>query len=203
MFIVIESVVGGGKKLYKEVARKLREEGETVIDQDFPDRAGVLFENIIYPTIHEGVSNTPMQRFIAFLLDQLAHSERIEKYRKEGFFVAECYFTSSLAYQVLYEKALSLDDALNVANIVELPVPDLAIYIDTPYKKAQKGRQMQGFADKEDFWGCKLERLEAVDKSFKQLIKDQVLCPWEVVDGSKDDVEVVGQILDIIKRRSK
>jgi len=204
MFVVIESIVGGGKKLYKEIARKLREEGEIVIDQDFPDRAGVLFENIIYPTIHEGVSNTPMQRFMAFLMDQLAHAERISKYSAEGYVVTEGFFTGTLAYQVLYEKALSLEDALKVAEVAKLPVPDLTIYIDTPYKKAYERRiVVEGYGDKDDFWGHSIERLKAVDANFKQLIKDKVFCPWEVVDGSKDDKEVTGQILDIIKRRSK
>ena len=204
MFVVIESVVGGGKKLYKEVARKLREDGETVISQDFPDRAGVLFESFIYPSIHEGVSNTPMQRFMAFLLDELAHSERIEKYRKEGFVITEGYFTDTLAYQVLYEKALSLEDALEIVKIVKLPVPDLAIYIDTPYKKAHRKRIIaEGFGDKTDFWGCSIERLRDVDRYFKQLVEEKVFCPWEVVDGSRSDVEVVGQILDVIKRHSR
>lgn len=204
MFIVIESVVGGGKKLYKEVARKLREEGKTVIDQDFPDRAGVLFESIIYPTIHEGVSNTPMQRFMAFLLDQLAHAERIGKSRKGGFVITEGYFTGTLAYQVLYEKALSLEDALKVAKIAKLPVPDLAIYIDTPYEKAYQRRIIvDGYGDKNDFWGHSIERLEAVDKNFRQLIKEKAFCDWEVVDGDQNDTEVTGQILDIIKSRTK
>lgn len=204
MFVVVESIVGGGKKLYKEIAKKLREEGETVIDQDFPDRAGVLFESFIYPSIHEGVSNTPMQRFMAFLLDELAHSERIEKYRKEGFVITEGYFTGTLAYQVLYEKALSLEDALEIVKIVKLPVPDLAIYIDTPYDKAYKRRiVVDGYGDRYDFWGHSKKRLEAVDKNYKQLIKDEVFCPWELSDGSKSDQEVVGQILDIIKRKSK
>jgi len=204
MFIVIESITGGGNKIqYKAVSRELREQGEMVISQDFPDRAGVLFENIIYPTIHEGVSNTPVQRFMAFLLDQLSHVERIEKFREKGYVITESYFTSTIAYQVLFEKALPLEDALQIAEMVKLPVPDLAIYIDTPYKKAHRNRVLvEGYGDREDFWGSSIERLEEVDKCFKRIVSKQIFCPWNTVDGSGDDKEITGQILDIIKRKS-
>lgn len=200
MFVVIESIVGGGKKLYKDVAKKLREEGNIVIDQDFPDRAGVLFENIIYPILHEGVSNTPIQRFLAFLLDQLSHAERIEKYRESGFVITEAYFTATLAHQVLYEKALSIEDAIKISEKVKLPLPDLAIYIDAPYEKARKKRLIvDGYGDREDFWGCSIERLKSIDSKYKYLVENKIYCPWKVVDGSKSDIEVIGQILDAIK----
>jgi thymidylate kinase len=205
MFVVLESVTGGGNKIqYKEVTKTLREQGEMVIAQDFPDRAGVLFENIIYPTLHEGVSNTPIQRFIAFLLDMLSHVERIEKHRNKGYVITESYFTSTIAYQVLFEKAVSLKDALKIAEIVRLPVPDLAIYIDTPYKKAHQNRIIvEGFGDKDDFWGNSVNRIKEVDRCFKSMVDNALFCPWEVVDGSLDEKEITGHILDIIKRTSR
>ncbi len=201
MFIVVESIVGGGKKLYKDIAKKLRIDGYKVIDQDFPDRAGLLFEDVIYPTIHEGVTKSPNQRFLAFLLDQVAHTERINVFRKKGYVITESYFTGTIAYQVLYEKAMSVKDALKVASLVKLPIPDLSIYIDTPYEKAKRERELEGYGDKEDYWGSSIKKLKSIDINYKKMIEQNIFCPWEVVDGKKSKKEIVGDILDIIQKK--
>jgi len=201
MFIVIESVVGGGKKRQPDIiASRLRSQGKTVHTLSFPDRASVLFENIIYPCLHEDVSNTPQQRFMAFLLDQLAQTQYIERVSKNGLLVTEGYYTSTLAYQALFEKAMSIEDALKIAKIVKLPIPDLAIYIDTPLEKAKKVREIEeGYGDEEDFWADSLSKLDAIDGSFKKMIREQTFCKWKVVDGSKKESKVTEEILDLIQ----
>jgi thymidylate kinase len=200
MFIVIESIVGGGKKYQlKEVAKRFRTRGKTVIDQDFPDRAGILYENIIFPAQHEDVDYSPIQRFMIFVTDMLSHADRISRIRDKGFFISESYFTSTLAYQIEYENALKLEEALRIANYVKLPKPDLAIYIDTPYEKAMKQRKIvEGYGDKEDYWGRNLETMKDIDCNFKKLIKNKTFCNWKIIDGSKESHQITQDILDCI-----
>ncbi len=201
MFIVIESIVGGGKKhQLKEVAKHLREKGHNVIGQDFPDRAGILYENVIFPAQHEDVDYSPIQRFMVFMTDMLSHAERINSIRKEGYFVSESYFTSTLAYQIEHENALKLEEALKIAEYVKLPKPDLTVYIDTPYEKAMEHRKLvEGYGDKEDYWGRNIEMLQDIDAKFKKLIKNKIFCEWEVIDGSKDEDKITREILNLIK----
>jgi thymidylate kinase len=202
MFIVIESIVGGGKKhQMAEVSRRLRVKGFEVIAQDFPDRAGILYESVIFPAQHEDVDYSPIQRFMIFMTDMLSQAERIKNYREKGYFVSESYFTSTLAYQIGYENALKLEEALQIAEYVKLPKPDLTIYIDTPYEKALEHRKLvEGYGDKEDFWGRSVEMLEIIDQNFKKLIKNNIFCDWEIMDGAQEDEKITENIIDLIEK---
>lgn len=140
--------------------------------------------------------------FTAFALDQSLCSSRIREASKKGFFLADGYFTTNLAYQVFINKVATLDQALQLAAWLDLPRPDLAIYIDLSPKTAfARKASERGHDEGPDVYEKDLMFQTELRTAFKRMCREQIYCRWQEVDGEGSLEEVTEAILSILQPR--
>jgi dTMP kinase len=142
----------------------------------------------------------PETQFLLYFLDFLKDKKKIEKWKKQGkIVIADRYFTSTLAYQG--QKGIPLKSALKIAQISDLPKPDLIIYLKISAKTAIKRK----FKEKNNLDRHEADKkfLEKVAKFYETLAKKQIFGKWVVIDGEKSTEEVFSRIKTIVSKRFK
>jgi len=111
--------------------------------------------------------------------------------------ISDRYFTSTLAYQCT--KGYSLENGLELAKLLDLPIPDLVIFLDIPAETSMKRKLKE--KNKLDRHEEDKIYLENVRETFKKLIKDKVFAKeWAVVDADRSIEEVFADVKTIVEK---
>jgi dTMP kinase len=222
MFIVLEGIDGAGTGTQlKETAQALRKRGFEVEAQEFPDHDHPLYRHLIHPSLHGEISLAPDEIFLLFLADQLRFKEEIGRCRRQKkIFLADRYFAANLVYNCAFPKShrrvkgvfsamtagkgkpLSLDQALAVAEIFGLALPDLTVFlaVDSEIAVGRK-RDEEGHAEGLDRFESSVRAQEQIRRRYEYLIDNSVLCSWVVVDGEASIAAVTESIIEVIDGR--
>jgi dTMP kinase len=196
-FIVIEGIDGaGGETQSKILVRFLKKRKIGVEKLTYPDYSGPIGK-LIHQFLHKKYEFLPEIQFLLYFLDFLKDKEKIKEYLKQGkIIISDRYFTSTLAYQC--QKGVLLKDALKIAQIFDLPKPDLIIYLKISSKTSIKRK----FKEKNNLDRHEENKkfLEKVAKYYEKLIKEQVFGKWVVINGEKPIKEVFKDIKNLYEK---
>ncbi|MBZ9569473.1 dTMP kinase [Patescibacteria group bacterium] len=190
-FIVFEGIEGaGGETQSKLLFDFFKEQGKQVKRLSYPDNKGPIGE-LIHRFLHREYEFSPRVQFLLYFLDFLKDKQKIEKWQREKMvIISDRYFTSTLAYQCA--QSFPLQDALNIAQIFELPKPDLVIYLKiSPKTGIQRKLKEKNNLDRHE---SSKQFIESVADFYEKLIKNQIYSKWVVVSGERSIKEVFEEI---------
>jgi len=190
-FIVLEGIDGAGVETNgKLLADHLRGKNIKVERVYYPDYEGPI-GGMIHNYLHSRFDFSAEVQFLIYTADFVKDKERINKWLKEGkIVIADRYFSSTLAYQSI--QGFPLKKLLQMAGILELPKPDLVIYIDvSPKISMQRKFSEKNSLDRNE---SNEKLLKTVGDFYKKLAKDNVFSKWAVVDGERPIEEVFEEI---------
>jgi len=204
MFIVLEGIDGAGKGHQRnELVSLLADEVENVTTADFPDHNSAIYEHLIHPALHEEIEVSPQGMFLSFVLDQVLWQKKISPSlgSKTNFFIADGYYTTTLVYQCLMNKTISVKKALQYAKDFEIAVPDLVVYLDVdPEIAMERKMHEEGHDEGLDIYERSLKKQKKIRQGFQQMVKDQSFGKWVQVDGSGTIEEVGGNIVEALRK---
>jgi dTMP kinase len=190
-FIVFEGIDGAGVETHgKLLAEHLRGKGLKVERVYYPDYEGPI-GGMIHNYLHSRFDFSAEVQFLIYTADFVKDKERINKWLKEGkTVVADRYFSSTIAYQSI--QGFPLKKILQMAGILELPKPDLIVYIDvSPDISMQRKFSEKNSLDRNE---SNERLLKTVRGFYKKLADGNVFAKWAVVDGEKTIEEVFEEI---------
>ena len=190
-FIVFEGIDGAGVETHgKLLADHLRGKGLKVERVYYPDYEGPI-GGMIHNYLHSRFDFSAEVQFLIYTADFVKDKERINKWLKEGkTVVADRYFSSTIAYQSI--QGFPLKKILQMAGILELPKPDLIVYIDvSPDISMQRKFSEKNSLDRNE---SNERLLKTVRGFYKKLADGNVFAKWAVVDGEKTIEEVFEEI---------
>ena len=194
-FVVFEGIDGAGVETQgKLLVKYLRNKKEQVRILDYPDYKHPIGK-LIRQYLHRKYDFSADIQFLLHLTDFLKDKESIIKYRQKGENIISLrYFTSTLAYQGL--KGFPIKKGLEIAKILELPKPDLIIYLDIPPSISMRRK----LKEKKNLDRNESDRilLSKVRKFYKTLIRDQVFGRWVSINGEKSIKDVFKAVLKIL-----
>lgn len=189
--IVIEGIDGAGIETQGKLLLDYLEKQEIAVERLYYPSYIQPIGKLIHEYLHKKYDFPVDVQFLLYFADFIKDKEKIQKWLKEGKIVlCDRYFTSTLAYQVL--RGFSLEKALRVAKIFELPMPDLAVYLKVSVETSIKRKlKEKNSLDRNE---ANKEFLIKVGRSYNKLIKKQVFCKWKVVDGENSIEKVFEEI---------
>jgi dTMP kinase len=190
-FIVFEGIDGAGVETHgKLLADHLRGKGLKVERVYYPDYEGPI-GGMIHNYLHSRFDFSAEVQFLIYTADFVKDKERINKWLKEGkTVIADRYFSSTIAYQSI--QGFPLKKILQMAGILELPKPDLIIYIDvSPDISMQRKFSEKNSLDRNE---SNEKLLRTVRGFYKKLADGNVFAKWAVVNGEKAIEEVFEEI---------
>jgi thymidylate kinase len=205
MFIVLESIDGGGKGRQRlELENYLRTKNVSVKSKEFPDHETSIWNEYLHPALHKEKFLTSGAWFCAFALEKFLWEEELKKYKedKNNIFIADGYYTTTLVYQCILGGNPSLEFGVEFAEKMGLVKPDLTVYLDVNpktaliRKNAEEGKQ--GVAN-QDIYESDLEKQNQIRAAFKRLVAEQTWCPWIELDGNGSIQEVRDLIFSEIR----
>ena len=205
MFIVLEGIDGAGKGRQRTELELLLKGTSNIKTLDFPNHESPIYKHIIHPALHEEINLNPASWFLSFALDQILITDMIKPTvnSESKHFIADGYFTTTIAYQCILNKYFTTKTALSFAREFDIPRPDLAIFIDVDPKIAlSRKRNEEGHDEGMDMFERSMEKQQKIRKAFLKMVNQEIFCKWEVVDGSKGIVEVRDSIIQVLERRN-
>jgi dTMP kinase len=194
-FIVFEGIDGaGGETQSKLLLNYFKKQKIPVERLSYPDYRGQIGK-LIHQFLHKKYDFSPEIQFLLYFTDFLKDKEKIENWRKENkIIISDRYFTSTLAYQG--QKGFSIEKALKISKIFDLPKPDLIIYLKISPETSIKRK----FREKKNLDRHEADKkfLEKISKFYDKLIKNQIFGKWVVVDGEMSIEEVAKEIRKIV-----
>lgn len=203
MFIVIESIDGGGKgRQREELVGYLQKRGIQIESKEFPDHDTAIWREYLHPVLHGEKKLTPGGWFSAFAFEKFLWEEKFKKYKgdKNNLFIADGYYTTTLVYQCLVQKKPSLKFGIEFAEELGIVKPDLAIYLSVSPKTALLRKREEDGKEKTDMFEKDIEKQIQIQEGFKNLIKDQVWCNWVEIDGNGTIQEVRDLVYEEIRK---
>ncbi len=181
-FIVIEGIDGAGSETQSTLLfnffKKEKISVERLTYPDYEEPIGRL----IHEFLHKKYEFSPATQFLLYLTDFLKDKEKIKKWLKEGkIVISDRYFPSTLAYQCL--RRFPPEKALKIAKLLELPKPDLIIYL----KVSPEVSMSRKYEEKKNLDRNEADKkfLEKVRDSYKKLIKGRIFSKWVVINGER------------------
>lgn len=196
MFIVLESIDGGGKGRQRvELVEFLKKKDVNVQSVEFPDHTTVIWDKYIHPALHGELDMVPGAWFSAFAFEKFLWDNELKKYKEDtnNLFIADGYYTTTLAYQCILQEKPSLEFGVQFAEEFGIVKPDLTIYLDVHPKTAlarKENEEGKEGDEGKDLFEASLEKQKEVRGAFQQLANDNVWCDWAVVDGNGSIQEV-------------
>ena len=201
MFIVFEGLDGSGcetqSKMLKEFLEKKKIQVEYLNYPKYSDPIGEMIKDFLYRR-----EDPPKEIvFLLFALDQLEDKKKILKAIKDKNIVVSCrYFTSNLAYQTL--DGFPLKKALVFAELVDMPKPDLVIFLDVPPEVGIKRKK--GEKENLDRHESDPDLQKKVAENYKKLIKEKIFAKeWIALDGNRPIEAVAKDVQKIVLERIK
>lgn len=202
MFIVLESIDGGGKGFQRiEVTDYLVKKGLKVKSAEFPIH-NAFYETVIHPALQGEYKMNRSSWVLSYLLDKTLYTDKInESLNKGELFIADGYFTTTIAYQSLLMKQVPLERLIQYGEEFEIPVPDLAVFLDVePEIAMSRKHKEEGHEEGPDIFEKSIEKQRNLRKIFKRMVEEQIYCPWEIVDGNSTPDKVTKDILNVLKK---
>lgn len=195
-FIVIEGIDGcGGETQSKKLAKFLRANKVSMRTLSYPDYKGPIGQ-IINKYLHKKYNFSKEVQFLLYFSDFLKDKDKINKWLNEGAtIIADRYFSSTIAYQCL--NGVSVDAALNMSKLFDLPRPDLIIFLNISpetsmrRKKKEKGSKLDRNEENKKF-------LTQLAQFYKQLAQRQALAKWVMIDGERSIEEVFSEMKKLV-----
>jgi dTMP kinase len=197
-FIVIEGLDGCGGETQSNLLMEFFKKNNIACEKkSYPDYSGPI-GGLIHQFLYEKYDFSAVVQALLYFADFLKDKEGIEKWLEGGgTVVADRYFHSTLAYQGL--KHSSIDSILKLADIFDLPKPDLVIYIKiSPGTSADRKYKEKGSLDRHE---ADKEFLGRLSTFYDGLIERQVFGEWITVDGERPIEEVAGEIKLIVRSK--
>ena len=134
--------------------------------------------------------------FLLHTTDRVKDKEKINLFLREGkTVITDRWFTSTLAYQTA--QGFDMKKAVDVGNILDIPKPDLVIYIKiSPEISMKRKFGEKGYLDRMEKDG---KFLGKVVKQYDYLAKNNVFGKWIVIDGEKTKEQVFAEIKKSVK----
>lgn len=202
MFIVLESIDGGGKGFQRiEVSDKLSKAGVEIKGVEFPVH-NAFYETVIHPALQGETKMNQASWVLSYLLDKTLFTNNIVPYKgqKGRVFIADGYFTTTIAYQSLLMKQVPLKKLIEYGVEFDIPVPDLAIYLDVEPKIAmERKNKEEGHDEGPDMFEKSVKKQEKLQEIFRKMVEEQIYCPWVQVDGNGTPKEVTDAIIQTLK----
>jgi thymidylate kinase len=207
MFIVIESIDGGGKGFQRiEISDRLDKAGYKVKGVEFPVH-NAFYETVVHPALQGETKMNKASWVVSYLLDKTLYADNILPFlgksgkAKKEIFVADGYFTTTIAYQSFLMEQVPLKKLIQYGKDFEIPVPDLTIFLDVkPEVAIARKNKEEGHDEGPDMFEKSIEKQKKLQKIFRKMVKDQVYCKWEMVDGNGSPEEVTSAILEVLKK---
>lgn len=197
IFIDIEGLDGaGGGTQTKRLVEFLHNRGMRTVVVSYPNPNSPVGK-IIYDWLHKKFELSPDVQMALYTTDFALDREKINEALKQGrIVIGDRYFLSTLAYQC-GAKGVPLENALEFAKIMALPVPDIVIYLDiSPETSIKRKFGEKNTLDRHE--GDK-KLLVKVRKAYQRLAKDNVFAKeWAIVDGEKSIEVVAADIQKIV-----
>jgi dTMP kinase len=194
-FIVFEGIDGAGGETQSILLFNYIKRQKIPVERlSYPDYRGPIGK-LIHQFLHKKYDFPPEVQFLLYFTDFLKDKEKIENWRKENkIIISDRYFTSTLAYQG--QKGFSIEKALKISKIFDLPKPDLIIYLKISPETSIKRK----FREKKNLDRHEADKkfLEKISKFYDKLIKNQIFGKWVVVDGEMSIEEVAKEIRKIV-----
>lgn len=205
MFVVFESIDGGGKGRQRiEVSQKLADMGIEIKGAEFPIH-NAFYETVIHPALQGETKMNKASWVLSYLLDKTLFTDNIVPYvgKNTNVFIADGYFTTTIAYQSLLMEQVELDKLIEYGQEFEIPVPDLAIYLDVDPEVAIKRKQKEeGHDEGPDMFEKSIQKQKKLQGIFSKMAKENIYCEWEQVDGNGKVEEVTESIVEVLRKRS-
>lgn len=205
MFIVFESIDGGGKGHQRiEILDRLAKAGLDVEGVEFPVH-NAFYETVIHPALQGDAKMNKSSWVLSYLLDKTLYTDKIAPYTGKGkkkIFIADGYFTTTIAYQSLLMEQVELRKLIKYGEEFDIPVPDLAIYLDVkPEVAIARKNKEEGHDEGPDMFEKSIKKQKKLQNIFRKMVKEEIYCPWAQVDGNGTVEEVSNQILNILKSK--
>lgn len=199
-FVVFEGIDGAGDETQtKLLFNYLKKQKKSVKKLSYPDYQtpiGKLIHQYLYKKYNFSVET----QFLLYLTDFIKDKENLKKWLKQGkIVISDRYFTSTIAYQGL--KGFPIKKALKIAELLELPKPDLIIYLKiSPQVSIQRKSKEKRILDRNEA----NKKLQSQLASFyEKLTKKQVFSRWVIIDGERPILEVFEKVKKIVCEKRK
>lgn len=195
-FFVLEGIDGcGGETQSNLLVERLKEAGVPATKLSYPDYRGPIGQ-LIHRYLREEYEFPKDVQLLLYLADFLKDKETIERLRAEGkMVVADRYASSTLAYQCF--QGVSLERALSIVQLLELPVPDAILYlrITADTSIARKMKEKGGDLDRNE---SNRQFLAGLIGSYNRLSEENRFAPWHALNGEQPVENVAEDIWQII-----
>jgi len=202
-FIVIEGIDGcGGETQTNLLSDFLSKKGFNVNLLSYPGYSRPI-GHVIHNFLHKekGYDYNINTETLVYFADFTEDTENMQKWLNNGnIIISDRYFTSTIVYQCL--KGYDEEKLIKLSEMFNLVKPDLCIYVDisaeTSFNRKSKEKEGSDHLDKHE---SNTKFLGEVAQRYKDVIKRNIYCDWEIIDGEKSIEEVFKQILQVINKR--
>lgn len=202
LFIVLEGLDGsGGETQTERLVEFLHSRGKETEVLTYPNPKSP-FGKIIYDYLNKKIELSPDAQMSLYATDMALDREKINAALQQGkIVIATRYFLSTLAYQC-GAKGVPLEKAVEFANMLKLPVPDLVICLDISPQTSMKRKF--GEHKKLDRHEESKALLAKVREAYRNLANNKVFAKeWVVVDSEKSIESVAAEVQKIVLGKLK
>jgi len=198
-FIVLEGIEGCGKGTQTKLLSDFLSQKYEVLNKRYPDY-GTPIGDLLSGWLHKKYELSPEVQTLLYLADFSKDKELVEKYRESGnMIVDDRYLNSTIVYQRI--KGIPLEKLLKLAELFNLPKPDICIYIrispEVSFKRksAQKGEaNMDRHEEDKKF-------LQGIFEGYEKMAEGNIFCDWAIIDGEKSVEEVFEEIKKVLNEK--
>lgn len=193
MFIVIESIDGGGCQTQAELLHQSISGSTYLKFPHYNTPVGRMIKEFLY----DEKKLNAKEQFLLYTMQFIFDTPEIREKSRRGTVVADRFFTTTLCYQTL--EGISEKVALRFAGDFEIMVPDVIFFLDVKPEIAIKWKygenKVLNFREKDSVF------IKKTYEKYLDLATRQVWAPWEVVNGQRSKEEVHKEIKSIIQRK--
>jgi len=195
-FIVFEGIDGsGGETQANILVETLKKQGIDVVQHAYPDYTGPIAQ-LIHDYLHNKYEFSKEVQFLLYFADFLKDKEKIQQWLGQGkTIVADRYFTTTIAYQCL--NGVPLDNALQIAQMFQLPVPDKVLLLDISAETSieRKTKEKDGNLDRNE---SSKQFLADLASLYRELAAKNAFGQWTIINGEQTIEKVTEDVIQIL-----
>jgi dTMP kinase len=194
MFIVIESIDGGGCQTQAELLtqnlEKLQKNNTYIKFPHYDTPVGKMIKDFLY----DNKNLRGNEQFLLYSLQFVFDTPLIKEKSTNGIVIADRFFTTTLCYQTL--EGVEEKVALRFAQDFGIIKPDLVFFLDVPVDTAMKWKygedKVLNFREKDKSF------INKTYTKYQDLVKRNVWTNWIKINGERSKEEVSKEILQIV-----